>query len=252
MSKLTGSKSQIIPYSILLKSLDIATIPALEDLIIEAFYGGLMSGKMDQRSKRLEVISCIGRDVQPNPPSSSAAPTTVGSITDTVSVPQSMDLDNTTSTSVVPVPHKRLPQGTAHTLSSLTSSLQHFQSRIATILHSLDFHIAQTSANAINDLQYDARFAEDVNRTITDLAKSSSTATGKMVEKSEKSSTDFYRIAAGVDASPGMGSASSAVPSSAFGNFGSAAAGVIEEEGEEMEIDPVAKSSTRKTKRGRN
>lgn len=57
-----------------------------------------------------------------------------------------------------------------------------------------------------------------------------------------------------MEASPGMGSASSAVPSSAFGNFPASAStsASIEEEGEEMEIDPVGKGTyTRKTKRGR-
>lgn len=233
-----------------------------------------MSGKMDQRAKRLEVISCIGRDVQPNTPSSSTASASA-SIAAPIDVAQSMDLDNTASSSTLPpivapsVPSKRLPEGSAHTLSSLTSSLQNWQSTITSLLQSLDFHIAQISSNAINQLSIDAIYTEEVQKTLADVSKPSTSA-GKSVEKStEKGSGDFFRltggggggagagIAGGIEASPGMGSIDTAVPSSAFGNFPTNSAtaatdSIPEEEGGEMEIDPVGKgTSTRKTKRGR-
>lgn len=43
---------------------DPTVIRALEDVIIDAMYAGLMSGKLDQRKKKLYVDSVIGRDVE--------------------------------------------------------------------------------------------------------------------------------------------------------------------------------------------
>lgn len=42
---------------------DLTTIRALEDVIIEAIYAGLLTGRFDQRSGRFHVDSVMGRDV---------------------------------------------------------------------------------------------------------------------------------------------------------------------------------------------
>lgn len=65
---LTGSPfhspPQCIPYSVLLKDLDMRNLRELEDLIIEAVYTDIIQGKLDQCNQVLEVDFCIGRDIQ--------------------------------------------------------------------------------------------------------------------------------------------------------------------------------------------
>ncbi|XP_036029143.1 COP9 signalosome complex subunit 7b isoform X1 [Onychomys torridus] len=53
-----------IPYSVLLKDLEMRNLRELEDLIIEAVYTDIIQGKLDQRNQLLEVDFCIGRDIQ--------------------------------------------------------------------------------------------------------------------------------------------------------------------------------------------
>ncbi|XP_010015339.1 PREDICTED: COP9 signalosome complex subunit 7b isoform X2 [Nestor notabilis] len=55
---------ECIPYSVLLKDLDVKNLRELEDLIIEAVYTDIIQGKLDQRNQVLEVDFCIGRDIQ--------------------------------------------------------------------------------------------------------------------------------------------------------------------------------------------
>lgn len=52
-------------YVFLLNELDIATVRELEDLIMDAMYDGLLTGKLDQRQQQLLVTKAIGRDVRP-------------------------------------------------------------------------------------------------------------------------------------------------------------------------------------------
>ncbi|XP_078063687.1 COP9 signalosome complex subunit 7a isoform X2 [Mustelus asterias] len=60
----TPNIQECIPYSMLLKDLDIKNLRELEDLIIEAIYTDIIQGKLDQRNQLLEVDFCIGRDLQ--------------------------------------------------------------------------------------------------------------------------------------------------------------------------------------------
>uniref|UniRef100_A0A4X2M668 COP9 signalosome subunit 7B n=1 Tax=Vombatus ursinus TaxID=29139 RepID=A0A4X2M668_VOMUR len=55
---------ECIPYSVLLKDLEVRNLRELEDLIIEAVYTDIIQGKLDQRNQLLEVDFCIGRDIQ--------------------------------------------------------------------------------------------------------------------------------------------------------------------------------------------
>ena len=59
-----AEKNKIILYSTLLSSLDIGSVRALEDLIIETMYAGVASGKIDQQREMFRVKSTIGRDVR--------------------------------------------------------------------------------------------------------------------------------------------------------------------------------------------
>ncbi|KAM9317276.1 COP9 signalosome complex subunit 7b [Gastrophryne carolinensis] len=58
-----ASRMKCIPYSVLLKDLDMKNLRELEDLIIEAVYTDIIQGKLDQRNHVLEVDFCIGRDI---------------------------------------------------------------------------------------------------------------------------------------------------------------------------------------------
>ncbi|XP_028650839.1 COP9 signalosome complex subunit 7b-like isoform X1 [Erpetoichthys calabaricus] len=61
---LAAQMKQCIPYSVLLRDLDVKNLRELEDLIIEAVYTDIFQGKLDQRNQLLEVDLCIGRDIQ--------------------------------------------------------------------------------------------------------------------------------------------------------------------------------------------
>lgn len=56
---------QILPYSQLMTLLDIPSIRALEDLIIDAIYAELLRGKLDQKNQQFEVQYTLGRDLRP-------------------------------------------------------------------------------------------------------------------------------------------------------------------------------------------
>mmetsp|Transcript_8923 Transcript_8923/g.15470 ORF Transcript_8923/g.15470 Transcript_8923/m.15470 type:complete len:304 (-) Transcript_8923:359-1270(-) len=54
-----------IPYQLLQKELDIATVRELEDfLITECFYSYILKGKLDQKKACLQVHDVVGRDVR--------------------------------------------------------------------------------------------------------------------------------------------------------------------------------------------
>lgn len=57
-----ATKMNCIPYSLLLKELDIKHVRDLEDLIIDAIYADIIRGKLDQKNSYLEVDFAIGRD----------------------------------------------------------------------------------------------------------------------------------------------------------------------------------------------
>lgn len=56
---------KLIPYASLLTQLQITEIRELEDTVIDAIYSGLMNAKLDQQNKAVEILSAIGRDVDP-------------------------------------------------------------------------------------------------------------------------------------------------------------------------------------------
>lgn len=57
-------KTKCIPYKELLEELDIKHVRDLEDMIIEAIYGDIIHGKLDQKKQQLEVDYAIGRDIR--------------------------------------------------------------------------------------------------------------------------------------------------------------------------------------------
>ncbi|CEP17249.1 hypothetical protein [Parasitella parasitica] len=66
LSIATLSKTQqTLSYDLLQAYLDIPTVRELEDLIIDAFYQGILTGKLDQRQRQLQVMYSMGRDLRP-------------------------------------------------------------------------------------------------------------------------------------------------------------------------------------------
>jgi len=61
-----SSENKVIPYATLQQRLEISNVRELEDLIIDSIYANLIGGKLDQKSKHLEVDFTIGRDLRPN------------------------------------------------------------------------------------------------------------------------------------------------------------------------------------------
>lgn len=76
-----ASRSRVLQYSSLIRDLDLhdtnsissggpsshisaKDIRALEDIIIDAIYAGILSARLDQRKQRVEVESVMGRDVK--------------------------------------------------------------------------------------------------------------------------------------------------------------------------------------------
>ncbi|KAI8327237.1 hypothetical protein BD560DRAFT_343062 [Blakeslea trispora] len=60
-----SESQQTLPYDLLQSYLDIPTIRELEDLMIDAFYQGIFTGKLDQQHGQLQVMSSMGRDLRP-------------------------------------------------------------------------------------------------------------------------------------------------------------------------------------------
>ncbi|KAJ7069933.1 hypothetical protein C8F01DRAFT_1207434 [Mycena amicta] len=60
-----GSKRRILPYSDLLRALDMPTVRELEDLIIDAIYLDVLHGRLDQKQSQLELEYTMGRDLAP-------------------------------------------------------------------------------------------------------------------------------------------------------------------------------------------
>lgn len=54
----------MLPYELLLRELDIVNVRALEDLLIDCMYQGLIKGKLDQKYQCVEVYEAISRDIK--------------------------------------------------------------------------------------------------------------------------------------------------------------------------------------------
>ncbi|KAJ6602326.1 hypothetical protein B0H10DRAFT_2080243 [Mycena sp. CBHHK59/15] len=60
-----ASERRILPYTDLLRALDMPTVRELEDLIIDAIYLDILRGRLDQKEAQLEVEYTMGRDLAP-------------------------------------------------------------------------------------------------------------------------------------------------------------------------------------------
>lgn len=58
-----AGRQNVIPYAMLMKELELASVRELEDILIGIIYRGLVRGKMDQMHNRFLVTSATSRDV---------------------------------------------------------------------------------------------------------------------------------------------------------------------------------------------
>ncbi|BGP18665.1 hypothetical protein JCM10213v2_006731 [Rhodosporidiobolus nylandii] len=149
-----ATQSRSIPYATLLSTLSLPDVPALEDLLISAFYSGVLSGRLDQKASLLEVLSAHGRDVRPSP----------------VAASESMDLDASAPSASSAI---------APSVADLTASLTAFATRLSTLLSSLDTHINTLRTAQLNAVQSQLLHEERVKATIEEVQKSDKSGSGK-------------------------------------------------------------------------
>ncbi|GAA6011125.1 hypothetical protein JCM11491_006735 [Sporobolomyces phaffii] len=144
-----ASETRILPYSTLLTSLEISSIPLLEDLLIESIYSNIFVARLDQKARQLEILSSLGRDVKP--------------VTAPASAPESMQLDPSSSSSTSTTT-------SAPSISTLLSSLEAWQRKIDSLLASLDSHLATLHANAVNQTQKSLEHEQKVRDMVKEVA----------------------------------------------------------------------------------
>lgn len=57
-------KHKRLTYELLFKELSMTNVRELEDLLIDAIYGNVIDGKMDQKNSWIEIESTVARDIQ--------------------------------------------------------------------------------------------------------------------------------------------------------------------------------------------
>ncbi len=60
-----ASKQRVLPYAALQSALHLPDLRALENLIIDSMYAGLLEGHLNQKDSTLEISSAMGRDIGP-------------------------------------------------------------------------------------------------------------------------------------------------------------------------------------------
>ncbi|KAA1107440.1 hypothetical protein PGT21_013931 [Puccinia graminis f. sp. tritici] len=120
-----ASHSRIIPYNELMEELEIDETQALEELIIDGIYSGLLGGRLDQKYSRLEIESSVGRDVRLRRPLD-AKPKSTSMTTD-----GDVDMDTNDGPLVLP----------SNTLAELHSKLASWRESSGQLLEQLDARI---------------------------------------------------------------------------------------------------------------
>ncbi|KAJ2317320.1 hypothetical protein GGI00_006806, partial [Coemansia sp. RSA 2681] len=59
-----ASTTKVLPYDDLIRELDCAHEQQMEDLVIDTIYKGLLTAKLDQQRRLIEVEFVVGRDVR--------------------------------------------------------------------------------------------------------------------------------------------------------------------------------------------
>ncbi|GAA6029008.1 hypothetical protein JCM8097_001549 [Rhodosporidiobolus ruineniae] len=201
-----ATQGRNIPYSTLLSTLSLPDVPALEDLLISCFYADILTGRLDQKAQRLEVLTAHGRDVRPAPSAApAAAPPAAGG--------DDMQVDSTASTSTPGA--NPSASGAAPSVPDLTASLTSFLSRLSNLLASLDQHLSTLHAAALNTASVQQAHEEKVRARVEEVQKSG--GGGGKGGKGGAAASAFQSFAAGgvggssegmdVDSGPGYGGA---------------------------------------------
>ncbi|SGY62907.1 BQ5605_C007g04752 [Microbotryum silenes-dioicae] len=188
-------QARVIAYSTLLSTLELDSIPKLEDLLIEGIYAGVFDGRLDQHRARIEITSSIGRDVRSDPITEPVKATSDTSLSPSAPTTE-MEVD---PSATAPTPSTRIdttsliPES-SHSIASMTTSLSSWLVTISSLLSSLDRHLAQLTADGINDLRAQQEHDKAVQKVIDENAKDSITMNtagmvGKGKERERRSGT---------------------------------------------------------------
>ncbi|KDE04363.1 hypothetical protein MVLG_05242 [Microbotryum lychnidis-dioicae p1A1 Lamole] len=188
-------QARVIAYSTLLSTLELDSIPKLEDLLIEGIYAGVFDGRLDQHRARIEITSSIGRDVRSDPITEPVKATSDTSLSPSAPTTE-MEVD---PSATAPTPSTRIdttsliPES-SHSIASMTTSLSSWLVTISSLLSSLDRHLAQLTADGINELRAQQEHDKAVQKVIDENAKDSITMNtagmvGKGKERERRSGT---------------------------------------------------------------
>ncbi|GAA5967038.1 hypothetical protein JCM3765_003686 [Sporobolomyces pararoseus] len=217
-----ASQTRTLPYSTLLSTLELSSVPELEDLLIESIYSNIFSGRLDQKSQQFEILSSLGRDVKP--------------IT-TTTFTSEMDLEEEEEEGSTPS-----VGGEAPSISSLLNSLTNWEKKIENLLKSLDQILLTLNSNSINQsnksLQHEQKVWEIVNQIAGTKAAGGgpkgSISSSKGKDKDKDSSSEGWTSVAG-------GTSTSASATAAEGGEGGGGGG-------EMDLDNPSTSGTGTTR----
>ena len=177
MSSPSHCHPQVLPYSLLLTALSLPSVPALEDLLIDAIYQGLLGARLDQREAQVEVTNSLGRDVRPAP---ATAPTPTPAIAD-----DNMEVDAAPAVAGASL-GAVAPSG--QTVAYLGSALQAWLGTVHALLDSLSQHLAKVQADAVNERLVLQQQDAEVNRVLGTVAQETGAAVkgkGKVREEGD-------------------------------------------------------------------
>ncbi|SCV71647.1 BQ2448_3235 [Microbotryum intermedium] len=167
------------------------SIPKLEDLLIEGIYAGVFNGRLDQHRARVEITSSIGRDVRSDSPpkesKASSESTRRAQVSTSVPPTTAMEVD---PSAAAPAPSAQvdttslIPES-SHSIASMTTSLSSWIMTISTLLTSLDRHLAQLTADGINELRSQQEHDKAVQAVLDENGKES-TITGGILGKGKE------------------------------------------------------------------
>lgn len=146
-SVVTHRHTQILPYSTLLSTLSLDSVPELEDVLIELFYANVLAGRLDQKHERLEIISARGRDVR-------HVPVPIAGDTNEMQVDQGNAATTTTTAATAP------------TTASLHTILSSWQTTLLNLIRSLESHLGAIHADQVNSVQYKSQHEEYVKAVV--------------------------------------------------------------------------------------
>ncbi|GAA5883009.1 hypothetical protein JCM3774_001758 [Rhodotorula dairenensis] len=157
-----AAQSRILPYSRLLSTLSLESVPDLEDVLIDLFYHNVLTGRLDQKHSRLEVVTLTGRDVRPlvtldgeddEAPSSSLSTAPTAS---TAADSNAMQVDSTATATATSTPTatsgptRRRPAPAAPSIASLHATLSSWHRTLQDLTRSLELHLGAVHAEAVN------------------------------------------------------------------------------------------------------